>query len=102
MEEKIVMLLEKIVGELSNLNAAMANEDRTMEPKEAAEYLGLSYDTLLRWAREGIVPSAQPGGHRVLFRKKALDKWLAQHESQNTKKAEPEEKQYGKLRKIQA
>ena len=101
--------MEQIVGELRTINEtlkspASADEDKTMFPDEAAKYLGVNYDTVLRWAREGIVPSSKPGGQRVLFRKKALDKFLAEQEKQRSPKvkSEPEQEQYGKLRKINA
>lgn len=108
-EDKVLTLLEKLSDQLCCLNTALANievnkanNNRTMYPKEAAAYLGIKYDCLLRWAREGLIPSSQPGGHRVLFRQKALDEWLAQQELQNLKKSAPDEKAYGKLRKITA
>ena len=108
-DEKVLMLLEKLTDELCHLNTALenieanrVNENRTMYPKEAAAYLGITYDCLLRWAREGLIPSSQPGGHRVLFRQKALDEWLSQQEKENLKKSAPDDKTYGKLRKITA
>jgi excisionase family DNA binding protein len=69
-----------------------------MEAKEAAEYLFISYDSILRWAKEGKIPHSRPG-HRVLFCKETLDEWLADQESNSIKKPEPIEG-YGKLRKI--
>jgi excisionase family DNA binding protein len=106
-EEKVLTLFEKLIDELNCLNAALAkieankaNGNRPMLPKEAAAYLGISYDCLLRWARDGIIPSAQPGGHRVLFTQKALDQCLEHQASKSVKKSDPDEKTYGKLRKI--
>ncbi len=104
MEEKIVALLEQIAEELKKLNGSLSvssgDDERTMFPEEAAQYLGIKYDTLLRWAREGIVPSSKPGGQRVLFRKKALDEFLAEQENRRIPKPEPRQDQQGKLRKI--
>lgn len=101
MGERIIELLEQISGQLTQINEKLADEERIMEPREAAEYIGVTYDTLLRWAREGIIPYSQPGGHRVLFRKKALDDHLANLEAQKLQKNAPD-KEYGKLRKILA
>jgi excisionase family DNA binding protein len=109
MLERLMQLLEQIATELDTLNTILASkdlkndDDRTMFPKEAAEYLGISYDSLLRWAREGKIPSSQPGGQRVLFRKKALDAWLEEQERQRIpNKGELKDKQYGRIRKIKA
>lgn len=101
MGERIIELLEQISGQLSQINEKMEDADRIMEAREAAEYVGVTYDTLLRWFREGIIPASQPGGHRVLFRKKALDDHLAKLEALKLQKTEPD-KEYGKLRKILA
>jgi len=105
--EKVLTLLEQIAQELHDLNNYLGNReekpgdgDRTMFPQEAAEYLGVSYDTVLRWAREGIIPSSKPGGQRVLFRRSALDEYLAKHEKERTPQRGNDEGQYGQLRKI--
>lgn len=105
MEEKIISLLEQIAAGLDTLNANLstkANEsdDHMLTPKEAAKYINIGYDTLLSWARQGIIPSTKPGGHRVLFNKKSLDEWKTSQESQRNPKTKTKEGQTGKLRKI--
>lgn len=103
--DRIIELLEEQNQLLRQLVDALANnpnnnEDHMLTPKEAAKYLNIGYDTLLSWARQGIIPSAKPGGHRVLFNKKSLDEWQAEQEGKRNPRPKPEENQMGKLRKI--
>jgi|GEM_PF-2011325 len=46
--------------------------------KELAELLGVSKTQILDWAHRGIIPAKQPAGKggRVIFPKRAVDKWL--------------------------
>lgn len=45
-------------------------------PADAARYLGVSRDTIINWANEGILPCwITPGGHRR-FRKSELDSFV--------------------------
>jgi len=68
-----------------------------MEAKEAAEYLRVSYWSVLNWARQRKIPHVRVGS-RVLFSREGLDRWIADMEAQSVRKPEPIE--YGKLRKI--
>ena len=47
--------------------------------KQAANYLSISVDTLLRMARIGEIRYLKNGSH-YLFRKKYLDEWLDKQE----------------------
>ena len=46
-----------------------------MDIRQAAEYLGISGDTLYRYASEGFVPAFKLG-NRWRFRKSLLDDWM--------------------------
>jgi excisionase family DNA binding protein len=46
-----------------------------MDIRQAADYLGISSDTLYRYASEGFVPAFKLG-NRWRFRKSLLDGWM--------------------------
>ena len=46
-----------------------------MDIRQAAEYLGISGDTLYRYASEGFIPAFKLG-NRWRFRKSLLDDWM--------------------------
>jgi len=46
-----------------------------MDIRQASEYLGISGDTLYRYASEGFVPAFKLG-NRWRFRKSLLDAWM--------------------------
>jgi excisionase family DNA binding protein len=46
-----------------------------MDIRQASEYLGISGDTLYRYASEGFVPAFKLG-NRWRFRKTLLDSWM--------------------------
>jgi excisionase family DNA binding protein len=51
------------------------NEREVMDIPQAAEYLGISADTLYRYASENFVPSFKLG-NRWRFKKSLLDAWM--------------------------
>lgn len=46
-----------------------------MDIRQASEYLGISGDTLYRYASEGFIPAFKLG-NRWRFRKSLLDAWM--------------------------
>ncbi len=46
-----------------------------MDIRQAAEYLGISSDTLYRYASEGFVPAFKLG-NRWRFKKNLMDAWM--------------------------
>ncbi len=54
-------------------NQSAARE--VMDIRQAADYLGISGDTLYRYASEGFVPAFKLG-NRWRFRKSLLDGWM--------------------------
>ncbi len=66
-----------------------------MDIRQAADYLGISGDTLYRYASEGLIPAFKLG-NRWRFRKSLLDSWMdeksgvkAQPQIVNTTKRKP-------------
>lgn len=63
-----------------------------MDIRQAADYLGISGDTLYRYASEGFVPAFKLG-NRWRFRKSLLDSWMDEKSGVATKTpVEPEQK----------
>jgi excisionase family DNA binding protein len=56
---------------------AQAAFREVMDIRQAAEYLGVSGDTLYRYASEGFVPAFKLG-NRWRFKKDLLDTWMDQ------------------------
>jgi excisionase family DNA binding protein len=55
-----------------------------MDIRQAADYLGISGDTLYRYASEGFVPAFKLG-NRWRFRKSLLDGWMDEKSGVTTK-----------------
>ena len=54
---------------------AQATTREVMDIRQASEYLGISGDTLYRYASEGFIPAFKLG-NRWRFRKSLLDTWM--------------------------
>jgi excisionase family DNA binding protein len=57
-----------------------------MDIRQAADYLGISGDTLYRYASEGFVPAFKLG-NRWRFRKSLLDGWMDEKSGVSTASA---------------
>jgi len=55
--------------------AVQAMLREVMDIRQAAEYLGISGDTLYRYASEGFIPAFKLG-NRWRFKKSLLDAWM--------------------------
>lgn len=55
--------------------AAQGMLREVLDIRQASEYLGISGDTLYRYASEGFVPAFKLG-NRWRFRKSLLDSWM--------------------------
>lgn len=53
------------------------NYNPAMKPKEAAEYIGVHYKTIMRMAKDGELPCCKSPGGRVKFRLKDLNEYLS-------------------------
>ena len=57
-------------------NLAHAQVQRvTLNAREAAQYIGVSYDMLLITAKRKVIPNFQVG-RQYFFRQDTLDKWM--------------------------
>lgn len=70
-----------------------------LEAQEAADYLKVSYWTLLERAKKGVIPCVRVG-RRVLFSQEGLDAWIDAQEARSVKQEPDPDQQYGKLRKV--
>lgn len=52
---------------------------KTISAKQAAEYLGISYWSILEKVKRRQIPHTKVGG-TLLFREESLDKWLSEQE----------------------
>jgi excisionase family DNA binding protein len=62
-----------------------------MDIRMASDYLGISPDTLYKYASDGFVPAFKLG-NRWRFKRSRLDEWMDQQSSQGAqpRKAEPQ------------
>ena len=53
------------------------NDQAYMSAGDAAKYLGVSYQTMYRWIRTGVIPAFRPRGTRKFILKiEDLDAWV--------------------------
>lgn len=105
MKELLKQILEAVKesNELAKTQIKRQN-CATLDANEAAEYLGISYFTLLEMVNDknsdNRIPHFRIGGKsgRLRFRIEALDLWMQNNETVAIKGKQPVE--YGKLRKI--
>lgn len=72
---------------------------RTIKVAEAAEYIGVSKDTIYKLVRKQEIPHIRLG-KRILFRVESLEAWLQEREA-GPEDTQPEDKpEYGQLRMI--
>lgn len=64
-------------------------EKTILSVKEVAEYLGLNYFTITRYAKSGRLP-AMKSGRKWLFHKEALDTFIMQKAMSNIKQLDNE------------
>ena len=58
-----------------------------MDIRDAAEYLGISADTLYKYASEGFIPAFKLG-NRWRFKRSRLDEWMDHQSEQQAAAAE--------------
>jgi excisionase family DNA binding protein len=60
-----------------------------MDIRQASDYLGISPDTLYKYASEAFVPAFKLG-NRWRFKRSRLDEWMDRQSDMTTAMAEPE------------
>jgi excisionase family DNA binding protein len=77
----------------------------TMTTKEAAEYVGVSVNTLRKYVHEEGLPVLRfPGRRKWIFRKDLIDRWILERSQpviMNEPREQYEKREYGKLRVLQ-
>lgn len=73
MNEELLIELNENIKKL-NENVKMINKE-VFTAKQAAAYLEIGYDTILRFARIGRIEHVK-NGTDYLFKKEYLDRWL--------------------------
>ena len=75
-----------VIGSVSVANAdtGLTKKIGELNPRETAEYLGISYWLVNQLVRRREIPCARVGG-RVLFRVQALDEYLKEKEEKSLK-----------------
>lgn len=69
-------LLRNLNKNIEDLNERLRNINQSVfSSREAAEYLRIGYDTLLRLTRIGQIEYV-PNGTSYLYKKEYLDRWL--------------------------
>jgi excisionase family DNA binding protein len=68
---------------------AVRNEVReVMDIRQASAYLGISADSLYKYASEGLIPAFKLG-NRWRFKKSRIDEWMDQQSSSSLAAAAP-------------
>jgi excisionase family DNA binding protein len=69
---------------------AASEQREVMDIRQAADYLGISADTLYKYASEGFVPAFKLG-NRWRFKRSRLNDWMDQQSSGGTIPPKPAE-----------
>lgn len=72
---------------------------QTITAKEAADYIGVSKDTIYDLSRKKKIPCVRVG-KRILFRREALDKWMDEQEAESVNKSLKQPEVHGKVRRL--
>ena len=72
MDENLLISLNRSIEELIRLNKLNQN---VFNAREAAEYLRVGYDTILRLTRIGEIEHVA-NGSSYIYKKEFLDRWL--------------------------
>lgn len=72
------------------MNTPAPRDDEWLTPQQAAAMVGITADTIRKWANDGVLPSQRirPGSHRR-FRRSDVDALLAAADQPRVESAEP-------------
>jgi len=76
-DELLDLLADRLADRLAaKMSAGEQEQDRWLDTRSAAGYLGVHLDTIRRLAAEGMIPVQQAGaGCKLYFRRSDLDRW---------------------------
>jgi excisionase family DNA binding protein len=72
-------------------NLLMTEVREVMDIRQASDYLGISPDTLYKYASEAFVPAFKLG-NRWRFKRSRLDEWMDHQSNQQAQQLDPTEK----------
>lgn len=49
-----------------------------LNTKDLSKKLGISYQGILKWVREGKIPHVRLGSHTIRYDEQVIDKWIAE------------------------
>jgi len=90
-EPELPRLSEAPMRNAMRSNLLVPEVREVMDIRQASDYLGISPDTLYKYASEGFVPAFKLG-NRWRFKRSRLDEWMDQQSSLNTANVDPEMK----------
>ena len=62
---------------------------RLLTAREVGELVGMSPETILRWTRKGQLPAIRLPSGAIRFREDALEDWLEERATTQTRKCHP-------------
>jgi hypothetical protein len=78
-KDDLEKMLKSIFGQIERSKPSDLNPEKgdRLNQKQAAEYLGITQSTLIRWKKDGRVPCEQlPGSTKVTYFKSQLKKTM--------------------------
>jgi predicted DNA-binding transcriptional regulator AlpA len=78
-KDDLERMLKSIFGQIERSKPSDLNPEKgdRLNQKQAAEYLGITQSTLIRWKKDGRVPCEQlPGSTKVTYFKSQLKKTM--------------------------
>jgi excisionase family DNA binding protein len=82
---------EAIMRNAARSNLLVPEVREVMDIRQASDYLGISPDTLYKYASEGFVPAFKLG-NRWRFKRSRLDEWMDRQSDNNRVDINPEQK----------
>ena len=76
---------------MKSSTARLSEIREVMDIRQASNYLGISPDTLYKYASEGFVPAFKLG-NRWRFKRSRLDEWMDRQSEQQAAEIDPEHK----------
>ena len=76
-----VQIVGALKGEIARKVMSMTETREVMDIREASEYLGVSRETLYKYAYEDKIPAFKLG-NRWKFKKSVLDRWMERQSTQ--------------------
>lgn len=86
--------VSSLKAEISELKEKLALEKPILSTQEAAEFLGISINTLYGYCSKRIIPFYKPGGSKVFFDREELIAWIKENKKPSQEEIEEEAMTY--------